>query len=379
VTPGRSVFLGSLLISIVLCVLLIPGDPRGYTIALAALGAVAAAGLSAPKRAGRLLLSLGVLNLVTVVPELGLRVAGFTYTSGIQFGYPTPDLFWQLVPDEELFWLLPTEDPQVNSLGFLGREPQVPKPEGTVRILFLGDSCSQQGHPESYPDIVEHLLRRAEVPLDAVNLSMAGYGSHQGRALAAAQGARLEPDLVVVYYGWNDHWLAYGAIDREKRGALRNEQLYRRSHLLQGLRQLAVNAGLTGTPEPLDAVRVPAAHYRENLEAIVARFDVPVILITAPTSHRKLGVPDYLVDEGFARDKAAVLALHAEYNAIAREVAAATGAHLLDLDAAFELEVDLRATFTEDGIHLSEPGRWTLARHLVDFVTEAGLIQRGGQ
>ena len=108
-TPGRSVFLGSLLVSIVLALFLVPGDPVPFTILLAALGAVAAAGMFAPESAGRWLLSLGVLNLVTVAPELALRAAGFTYVSGIQFGYPKPYEFWQLVPDEELFWRLPSE------------------------------------------------------------------------------------------------------------------------------------------------------------------------------------------------------------------------------------------------------------------------------
>ncbi len=373
-TPGRAVLLGSLLLSIVLCVPLVADDPQPFTIALALLGAVAAAGLFAPERAGRVLLSLGVLILVTVVPELGLRVAGFTHVSSIQFGYPTPEEFWHLVPDEELFWLLPSEDPEVNSLGFLGDEPRIPKPAGTVRILFLGDSCSQQGYPESYPDIVGHLLRQAGAPVEAVNLSMAGYGSHQGRALAQEHGARLEPDLVVVYYGWNDHWLAYGQIDRNKSGSLRGEKLYRRSRLLQGLRRLTSSLGLARAPRALGVPRVPADHYRENLEAIVARFDVPVILITAPTAHRRLGVPDYLVAKGFASDAGAVLELHQAYNAIVRTVAASSPARLLDLDPEFEASKDLRAMFLEDGIHLTEVGRWRLARRVVDFVTSEELV-----
>lgn len=373
-TAGRSIFLGSLLVSLVLALLLIPRDAQTFTLVLVALGVVTAAGSFAPARADRALLSLAVLNLLTVAPELALRAANFSYASGVQFGYPTPEEFWEFVPDEDLFWLLPVEDPKVNSLGFWGEEPEVPKPDGLARLLFLGDSCSQQGYPESYPDIVEHLLRQNGLAVDAVNLSMAGYGTHQGRALAERHGPALEPDAVVVYYGWNDHWLAYGAVDRDKPGSLRKETLYRRSRLLQLLRRLAVSSGVKRDAAALESVRVPAPHYRENLEAIVARFDVPVVLVTAPSSHRELGVPDYLVAKGFARDKGTVVALHAQYNAIVREVAHASGAHLLDLDALFQSGEDLRAAFTEDGIHLTEAGRWALARRVEGFLRANELL-----
>ena len=373
----RSVFLGSLLLSAGLSLVLVLRDPSAYTLALAALGGVAVLGLFAPPRWAGLLLAVGVLNAVTVLPELALRAAGFQYASGIQFGYPAPELFWHLLPDQELLWTLPPDEPGVSSLGFLGADPRVPKPAGVMRLLFLGDSCSQQGHPQAWPDIAVHLLASSGTPADGVNLSMSGYTSHQGRVLAERHGERMQPDVVFVYYGWNDHWLAFGAVDAEKRASLRGERLYRGSRLLQAARRAAVSSGIVGNAAPLDETRVPEDGYDENLRAIVGRFralGVPVVLVTAPSSHGALGVPGYLVEERFAPDADAVLRLHARYNEIVRAVSAEPGVLLLDLAATFEREVDLRASFLEDGIHLTEAGRWEVARRALDLLRREGLV-----
>src|SRR6185503_10239350 len=99
------------------------------------------------------LLAFATLNLLLVVPELALRVVGFRGEAGIQFGYPRPQEFVAFDPDARLFWKLRSSNRNVNSLGFPGKEVAVPKPDHRYRVLFLGDSCTQQG----YPDIVEIL------------------------------------------------------------------------------------------------------------------------------------------------------------------------------------------------------------------------------
>ncbi len=49
-----------------------------------------------------------------------------------------------------------------------------------------------------------------------MTLALSGYSSHQGRVLAELYGETLEPDLAVIYFGWNDHWRAYQTIDSQK-------------------------------------------------------------------------------------------------------------------------------------------------------------------
>ena len=288
------------------------------------------------------------------------------------------ELYWHLVPDEELFWKLPAADPDVNSLGFLGAEPG-PKLEGARRLLFLGDSCTQQEYPNAYPEILGRLLDGRDGPrIDVVNLSMAGYSSHQGLATARRFARRLEPDLAFAWFGWNDHWLAYGAIDSQKSGALRGERMYRESRLLQALRKLLVEwRHLSGTREPLETVRVPLPEFSSNLHALVQHFrelGVPLVLVTAPSAHGELGVPRYLVEQHFAEDERAVLELHRDYVEAVRAVAQAEGAPILDLARELETRGDLAELFARDGIHLSQRGRDVVAERVLEFLEQESLL-----
>lgn len=300
-----------------------------------------------------LALTLAVANVCVLTPELALRAVDFHHESGIQFSYPRH--FFSLVPDPELFWRLPRQ-PGVNALGFLGPEIETPKPRGVFRILVLGDSVPMQGYPEAAARTLSAKGRRVA----CASLAMAGYTSHQGRILAERYGAALEPDLVLVAYGWNDHWRAWGAVDSRKtvpgRGAAVFQTALRHVRLLQGVAALAE---MIRPPEPLDDPRVPLLEYRANLARIARIFAarrVPVVFATAPSAHVRRGVPAYLVAERFVKRPEDAVEEHALYVAATRETAASENARLLDLAAEIEPRSDLDAIFLADGIHLTDVG-----------------------
>lgn len=393
VEPARSLFAASVGTSVALAALLAVRGEVAWSTVTAPLALALALGLLVQQRkptASKALLAVAVLNLLLVVPELGLRVGGFRFTSGVQFGYPTPEDFQEFAPDPDLFWTLPPEDPLVNSLGFFGPEPVRPKPADAYRVLFFGDSCLQQGQPASVPEVVAHLANQARLDsgepraprFEAINLAMSGYSSHQGLRAVQRYADELEPDAVVAYYGWNDHWRAYGAVDRDKHIDLERERVFRASRLAQALRRAAL--GLAAAPAPLADNRVPIDQYRENLTALASRCSrrgVPLVLITAPSAHRERGVPEYLVRRGFAPDDATVLREHDAYNEVVRQVARDTDAVLCDLAAElaadFAAGADARLVFVEDGIHFNEPGRWDVAGRLLACLASAGLTGEG--
>jgi len=382
----RYVFTGSMLCSIALCLVLALRRSRLYTAMFFCLIGVVClcwfliGYLFRKRRSVGWFLTAAVLNLCIVVPELALRTAQFRYGAGIQFGWPRPVHWMSLVPDKDLFWRLPPGAPNVNSMGFPGDEVAVPKPPGVYRMLYLGDSCTQMG----YPDIVERLLNSAHagrpIQFESVTLAIAGYSSYQGRVLANLYGSTLEPDLVVVYFGWNDHWRAYGSIDSE-RAEQRWSQImafvYRKSRIMQAAKKLSKSVGSDSADMAFDEVRVPPDQYKDNLLEIYRVFDranVPVIYITAPTSHYRLGVPDYLVKERFVPDKQSAVTLHRQYNRIVKNLTRETGAYLLDLEFEFDGSPNLTELFEHDGIHFTPLGLDVVAGRISEFIQTTVLL-----
>jgi lysophospholipase L1-like esterase len=355
----------------------------GFLIAVAIVGAVAAWRRTGAAEAA---LGLSALGLLVVWPELGLRLAGFEYDRAgvVQFGFPRPDRMLELERDPELFWTLPPAVDGHNSLGFLGGEWAVPKPPGRTRIAFFGDSCTYQ----PYPARVESQLRRRRPDLDveSCNLGVPGYSAHQGRILVDRLAARLAPDVAFLYYGWNDHWQAYGTTDAEKailaarpRGVL--ARWLSGSALLEALARLASRE----TGKPLGVPRVSLAEYRSHLAAMgrtLRGLGIAPVFVTAPTSHGRLGVPHALIERGLAADDAQVLRAHREYADAVREVAAAApGSYLLDLQAEAEALEDPGRIFYRDGIHFRRAGIEWIADEIVAFLERERLLPgpAGGQ
>jgi lysophospholipase L1-like esterase len=385
----RSIFIVSFLISTVILAILAAKQPLKSNIGFACLWAVAlivgAGMLGRTRWSGRIALRLAllasVLNIIVVPPEAYLRYSGFRYESGIQFGYPRPYQFSAFVPDEDLFWRFPPLQPGINSLGFPTREVTVPKPAGTFRILYIGNSCTYQGVPR----FVERILRTHHPEIECLNFAIPGYTSHQGKVVLRLYLDEIDPDLVVASFGWNDRWLAYREVDAEKRvvvphGAAARllRGVYAKWRLLQFLRKLF--SPVLGGVEPLGVSRVPIDHFRANLGEIgiaaTAR-GVPVIFATEPSAHPTLGVPDYVVESRYAKSKEASIALYREYNAAVRDVAAGReGYHLIDLDGEISGRADVGDLFMGDGFHFTERGLELVAELESEYIQRHFLDTR---
>ncbi len=375
------IFVGSLLLPLIGAHLLSLSHQREWLyLSYGIIGCALASYFAIPSLARRgkninWFLSLAMLNLLVLTPELFLREFDFYYDMGIQFGYPRPTQFAAYEPDKDLFWKMPPGRPGVNSLGFWGKEIEMPKPAGVYRIMFLGDSVPAQG----YPQIVETFLnaqRQTGVRFESINLAVGGYSSYQGRILIDKYGEMFEPNLALISYGWNDHWQAYGGIDSQKTITINPSPLsqlsrliYQRSRILQGLRYVSIP--LLDVDQPLTEVRVSLDEYRDNLTYLGNFFavrNVPVIFITPPTSHYALGVPDYLVEKGFASSKERTVTLHGAYNQVVREVVGTNSWLVLDLEQELASLNDLSEIFSTDGIHLTPKGSALFAKRITDFI-----------
>jgi len=310
-------------------------------------------------------------------------------------------VFDRLVPglftrDGLLFWKPVAGKPPFNAAGLRSsRELPAVRPPGEFRVLATGDSCTFLGEPRPWPELLEeHLAGEIPAPVRVLNAGVPAYSSLQGRRFLESRLAELSPDVVTVYFGWNDHWRATVKPDAEY--PVRDERVVTLQRLLSTSRLYqAMNYLLKGRPPaheesagaaeapPFDPrrdlaaaaggqpLRVPPAQFEENLRAMVARIrsaGATAVLITAPSTLSSEAIPSYLVAHGFVSlDGEPIQVLHERYVALVRKVARTTGALLVDAAADFAASPDDgRAFMRQDGIHLTAAG----IQHLADLVAE---------
>jgi lysophospholipase L1-like esterase len=96
---------------------------------------------------------------------------------------------------------------KTNSMGFRSREITAVKPEGTKRILLLGDSFTLGwGVPveETYSALLEKHLNQKRNHAEVVNMGVGNYNSIMELEQFKLKGLNLSPDLVILMYYLND-------------------------------------------------------------------------------------------------------------------------------------------------------------------------------
>ena len=214
-----------------------------------------------------------------------LQQQGFTDSENVTIFEGDPLLFWRVRPSlDRVIWdytMVSTNEQGLRHAGPIGT-----KREGSRRIVTLGDSVTFgyripvvfPGEPEDYdptalpyPLAMERDLRAAnpDRDIEVVNLAVPGYTSHQGLAWLRRDIGKLDPDLVIACFGWNDVNLR-AATDREMMKTDWYHTALRRigsasqviSHIVswRRKRQPPINAQFAGP-----ALRVPIEDYVENL------------------------------------------------------------------------------------------------------------------
>jgi hypothetical protein len=91
-----------------------------------------------------------------------------------------------------------------NSWGLRGKEIALEKPQGTKRILILGDSYTfglYVDDNETYPAVLENLYRQESKKVEVINAGYAdGWSPDEHYAWLVNQGMKFQPDVVI--YGF---------------------------------------------------------------------------------------------------------------------------------------------------------------------------------
>lgn len=113
---------------------------------------------------------------------------------------------------------------RTNALGFRGPETTAAKPEGTWRIVVLGDSVAfgwgVEAH-ERFTDVAEERYDAAHPDgprLEVLNLGVPGYEAHHQYYAFHDKALALAPDAVVFAFNWNDVQLVPDEIVAHVRG-----------------------------------------------------------------------------------------------------------------------------------------------------------------
>ncbi len=338
-------------------------------------------------RALMLPLSLGV------APGLGEAALRVLYRSppGLHFSVrPTmyrvdPELAYALRPGVEFVWGTRefTEHVRINEDGF---RDEPPTPRGSeARLLAIGDSFTY-GHgvqmEESYPKVVQEILRADGIDARVINAGVPGYGLDQAYKLFRLRGEALAPDVLLVGIQCSD---LFDALDVPlydvREGQLVALDATRTWPYLQGhLAEL--------TP------RIVRRSYAFGLllgslrgrDPLGQRPHSSVPASTWAQEKIRLEVVDLFARgrrDGFAA--AAVLTPCLErigpsaadpYGSLATDLAAASVPTLDTLPAMQRLVPDLTPLFFSDDRHLTPEGNRVLAKVVATFIGDRGLPTR---
>ncbi len=307
----------------------------------------------------RLPLLLIGLVVALVLGEVLLRAIGYgEVTPGLKFDMNTRAALEQgrFAAHDDLFWTLPpTPGPADRAMNAVhpGRSIR-PKGKGR-RVLVLGDSCSRLSVSTlPYSGTLQERLfsEGAEV----LNASVPGYTTHQGLTWLRLQLLEASPDVTVVYFGWNDHWRATGMTDRA----------YAESMAPNRPRLLTLLDRRSDVPD----FRVPADHYRENLETMIDELRAAgsdVVLVAAPsrfTGEARLR----LVQTGYLLPDDDVAEIHARYLDIVRSFAGRDGVSVLSGDRLYDQLGRQIPLLHRDGIHPTDQGHAALGAALAEMI-----------
>ncbi len=165
-----------------------------------------------------LLYAVGILAFAPIVAEFVLRVQAFRSTSQTASAepqpvvVPSPVMHHQMAPLQVVKLRGLDEQTDVefrtNSLGFSGAEIVVPKPEGTFRIVCLGDETVLAANvpaAESFPQqIVARLQPFTRSKLEVINAAVPGFSPVLEALQVRHQLLALQADLIVAHFDISD-------------------------------------------------------------------------------------------------------------------------------------------------------------------------------
>jgi len=173
-----------------------------------------------------LLTLVSSLIFAFLVCEIFLYIFNLPKSNNLYYRFANPELQRkEFIFDKYLFWKAKpygiVYGRKVNNKGFRGKNFEEQKDKDTIRIIFLGDSCTFQAEVESDKTVaylLQEMLKR-DFPgknIQVYNMGMPGYSSLQGLRLLKIQALKYSPDILLVSFGHNDAGFSFYFTDKEQ-------------------------------------------------------------------------------------------------------------------------------------------------------------------
>lgn len=286
---------------------------------------------------------------------------------------------------------------KINSDGFVGAELEPGGPD-LWRIVAVGDSCTYGGGNDriTYSAMLDDLLDRREAPgrrYEVVNAGISGLNSELALHRLETRVLELEPDVVLIYIGWNDLMKFDPRAHDTHANSLkaRAARVLDRLWLVKGLRKLLFYYVRPLAMPPKTGAESRSGvftdfrptFYEDNLRAMIRRVEevgAQPVLLTLPTVVRPEMSQEDLREarvffpyfaEGYG--VADLIDLVNAYNASIERVAREAGVPVIDLASTFAGLEDPTPYFW-DTMHTSEQGMDVIARTLLAGLDREGLL-----
>lgn len=308
--------------------------------------------------------------------EIGSRLVGFVEFPDPLLTEQRPDWRSTREYDRLLFWRMQAGiqregEPLTNRLGLRGPEVE-PKAPGEFRILSLGESTTfgiRLPFEETYSARLEDRLSAGpQRSVRVINAGVPGYSLFQGLAYLRHRGLQLDPDAVLIYFGFNDFLpisfrLARDAAADQASGGLSDRELFEQR-------------------QELSFRLVDALARQSNLVRYLlfeTDADLPVMTddsrVRVPEDDRRRLLAE-LRDLADANDLrlAIIVPWYREFEdhtAVLREFAAQENVPLVDLPKRLVSLPRARSEYFVDELHPNAAGHELIATHLADELGRA--------
>lgn len=276
----------------------------------------------------------------------------------------------------------------INALGFRGEEIDKEKPEGTFRIVAMGGSTTFAVYlkpDESYPYFLQRELRQrlGTDRIEVVNAGLTGSTSAESLHRLFYQILPVDPDMVVIYHGyndllprvfndWQDDYYHFRRSDPSNPPGMTRFYIYRLA--LRGMNPSAFasnydlmhhvwktqNLPETDTERTRNFRNTSAAVYESNLENIILTLTargIQVVLATFAIHpdiwHWNDYIPPHLWEVGIRQNNEAIGRLAERYGVALVPFAEAPG---------------LKRRFYSDSIHMTPEGNQLKASIFADTI-----------